>query len=124
MVARGYWGDIATGPFVAFGIEADDKDLLRTRNGQPVKVGSGQGLAPSPLCSRSCARAPRVAGPAAPFGNLGVCPTQTAGQITQHNVTELLREMAAWRCPAAAREDLPRTHGAQARSPEPTAAGV
>lgn len=38
MAARGYWGDIATGPFVAFGIEADDESLLRTSNGQPVKV--------------------------------------------------------------------------------------
>lgn len=38
VAARGYWGDIATGPFVAFGIEADDKSLLRTSNGQPVKV--------------------------------------------------------------------------------------
>ncbi|XP_069919749.1 dynein axonemal assembly factor 3 isoform X3 [Oryctolagus cuniculus] len=63
VVARGYWGDIATGPFVGFGIEADDKELLRTSNGQPVK---------------------------------------TAGEITQHNVTELLREMAAWGRPRAA----------------------
>ncbi|XP_060031771.1 dynein axonemal assembly factor 3 isoform X2 [Erinaceus europaeus] len=54
--ARGYWGDIATGPFVAFGIEADDQSLLGTSNGQPVK---------------------------------------TAGEITQHNVTELLREVTA-----------------------------
>ncbi|XP_057170017.1 dynein axonemal assembly factor 3 isoform X3 [Ursus arctos] len=57
VAARGYWGDIATGPFVAFGIEADDDSLLRTSNGQPVK---------------------------------------TAGEITQHNVTELFREVAAW----------------------------
>uniref|UniRef100_A0A8I3WJ21 Dynein axonemal assembly factor 3 n=1 Tax=Callithrix jacchus TaxID=9483 RepID=A0A8I3WJ21_CALJA len=57
VAARGYWGDIATGPFVAFGIEADDESLLRTSNGQPVK---------------------------------------TAGEITQHNVTEMLREVAAW----------------------------
>lgn len=28
VAARGYWGDIATGPFVAFGIEADDQSLL------------------------------------------------------------------------------------------------
>ncbi|KAK2089162.1 Dynein assembly factor 3, axonemal [Saguinus oedipus] len=56
VAARGYWGDIATGPFVAFGIEADDESLLRTSNGQPVK---------------------------------------TAGEITQHNVTEMLREVAA-----------------------------
>lgn len=35
---RGYWGDIATGPFVAFGIEADDESLLRTSNGKPIKV--------------------------------------------------------------------------------------
>nr|XP_010960196.2 dynein axonemal assembly factor 3 [Camelus bactrianus] len=38
IAARGYWGDIATGPFVAFGIEADDESLLRTSNGQPVKT--------------------------------------------------------------------------------------
>lgn len=38
VAARGYWGDIATGPFVAFGIEADDENLLRTSNGQPIKV--------------------------------------------------------------------------------------
>ncbi|XP_058386276.1 dynein axonemal assembly factor 3 isoform X2 [Diceros bicornis minor] len=66
VAARGYWGDIATGPFVAFGIETDDESLLRTSNGQPVK---------------------------------------TAGEITQHNVTELLREVAAWGRPRAARGD-------------------
>uniref|UniRef100_A0A5G2QHM0 Dynein axonemal assembly factor 3 n=1 Tax=Sus scrofa TaxID=9823 RepID=A0A5G2QHM0_PIG len=38
VAARGYWGDIATGPFVAFGIETDDETLLRTSNGQPVKT--------------------------------------------------------------------------------------
>ncbi|KAF6287919.1 dynein axonemal assembly factor 3 [Rhinolophus ferrumequinum] len=38
VAARGYWGDIATGPFVAFGIEADDENLLRTSNGQPIKT--------------------------------------------------------------------------------------
>ncbi|XP_054444190.1 LOW QUALITY PROTEIN: dynein axonemal assembly factor 3 [Pteronotus mesoamericanus] len=38
VAARGYWGDIATGPFVAFGIETDDESLLRTSNGQPVKT--------------------------------------------------------------------------------------
>ncbi|XP_062033687.1 dynein axonemal assembly factor 3 [Lepus europaeus] len=76
MVACGYWGDIATGPFVGFGIEADDKELLRTSNGQPVK---------------------------------------SAGEITQHNVTELLREMAAWGRPRAAE--------GQERSPVPPPAG-
>ncbi|XP_008576174.1 PREDICTED: dynein assembly factor 3, axonemal isoform X2 [Galeopterus variegatus] len=63
VAVRGYWGDIATGPFVAFGIETDDESLLQTSNGQPVK---------------------------------------TAGEITQHNVTELLREMAVWGRPRAA----------------------
>ncbi|KAG8520589.1 Dynein assembly factor 3, axonemal, partial [Galemys pyrenaicus] len=60
VAARGYWGDIATGPFVAFGIEADDESLLRTSNGQPVK---------------------------------------TAGEVTSHNVMELLRQVAALPCP-------------------------
>uniref|UniRef100_A0A8C8VX46 Dynein axonemal assembly factor 3 n=1 Tax=Peromyscus maniculatus bairdii TaxID=230844 RepID=A0A8C8VX46_PERMB len=75
VAARGYWGDIATGPFVAFGIEADDQSLLRTCNGQPVK---------------------------------------TAGDITLHNVTELFREVAAWRGPRAIQGYLEET-----KSPEP-----
>ncbi|XP_007955477.1 dynein axonemal assembly factor 3 [Orycteropus afer afer] len=66
VAARGYWGDIATGPFVAFGIEADDHSLLRTSNGRPVK---------------------------------------TAGEITQHNVTELFQEVAAWRRARATHRD-------------------
>ncbi|EPQ05947.1 hypothetical protein D623_10003543, partial [Myotis brandtii] len=33
VAARGYWGDIATGPFIAFGIETDDQSLLRTTPG-------------------------------------------------------------------------------------------
>ncbi|XP_043847095.1 dynein axonemal assembly factor 3 isoform X2 [Dromiciops gliroides] len=37
VAVRGYWGDVATGPFVAFGIESDDPSLLQTRNGTPVK---------------------------------------------------------------------------------------
>ncbi|XP_076783815.1 dynein axonemal assembly factor 3 [Arvicanthis niloticus] len=75
VAARGYWGDIATGPFVAFGIEADDQSLLRTSNGQPVK---------------------------------------TASEITQHNVTELFREVAAWRGPRAIQGNVKETE-----SPKP-----
>ncbi|XP_074076111.1 dynein axonemal assembly factor 3 [Macrotis lagotis] len=37
VAVRGYWGDVATGPFVAFGIESEDQSLLQTRNGTPVK---------------------------------------------------------------------------------------
>ncbi|XP_072463710.1 dynein axonemal assembly factor 3 isoform X2 [Notamacropus eugenii] len=37
VAVRGYWGDVATGPFVAFGIESDDQSVLQTRNGIPVK---------------------------------------------------------------------------------------
>ncbi|XP_046536450.1 dynein axonemal assembly factor 3 [Equus quagga] len=83
VAARGYWGDIATGPFVAFGIEADDESLLRTSNGQPVK---------------------------------------TAGEITQHNVTELFREVAAWGRPRAgqgAPEEEARCDGGGTREPAP-----
>ncbi|XP_054395041.2 dynein axonemal assembly factor 3 isoform X5 [Pongo abelii] len=79
VAARGYWGDIATGPFVAFGIEADDESLLRTSNGQLVK---------------------------------------TAGEITQHNVTELLREVAAWGRARATRGDPEEQQHAEG-SPEP-----
>ncbi|XP_014444033.1 dynein assembly factor 3, axonemal isoform X6 [Tupaia chinensis] len=78
VAARGYWGDIATGPFVAFGIEADDKSLLRTSNTQPVK---------------------------------------TAGDITQHNVTELFREVAAWGRPRAAQGERRVQRGDDALGP-------
>ncbi|XP_051845995.1 dynein axonemal assembly factor 3 [Antechinus flavipes] len=37
VAVRGYWGDVATGPFVAFGIESDDESILKSRNGTPVK---------------------------------------------------------------------------------------
>lgn len=77
VAVRGYCGDIATGPFVAFGIEADDKSLLRTSNGQPVK---------------------------------------TASEITQHNVTELFQDLAAWRGPRAIKGNVEET-----KSPEPDA---
>ncbi|XP_033267713.1 dynein axonemal assembly factor 3 isoform X1 [Orcinus orca] len=82
VAARGYWGDIVTGPFVAFGIEADDETLLKTSNGQPIK---------------------------------------TAGEITQHNVTELFREMAAWGRPRATQGDPAQVQGDADGSPEPAA---
>lgn len=82
VAARGYWGDIATGPFVAFGIETDDESLLRTSNGQPVK---------------------------------------TAGEITQHNVTELFRAMAAWGHPSAAPGDPDEVPSDINGTPEPAA---
>ncbi|XP_034563703.1 dynein assembly factor 3, axonemal-like [Notolabrus celidotus] len=34
----GYWGDIVSGPYLSFGIETDDKDLLKTQNGQHTKT--------------------------------------------------------------------------------------
>ncbi|XP_015276252.1 PREDICTED: dynein assembly factor 3, axonemal [Gekko japonicus] len=37
MPARGYWGDIATGPFITFGLETEETSLLKTVNGLPSK---------------------------------------------------------------------------------------
>lgn len=34
----GYWGDIVSSPYLSFGIETDDKSLLKTQNGQHIKV--------------------------------------------------------------------------------------
>ncbi|XP_027860299.1 dynein assembly factor 3, axonemal isoform X2 [Xiphophorus couchianus] len=31
---QGYWGDIVSSPYLSFGIESDDKKLLKTQNGQ------------------------------------------------------------------------------------------
>ncbi|XP_027016812.2 dynein axonemal assembly factor 3 [Tachysurus fulvidraco] len=36
--ARGYWGDIVSSPYLSFGIETDNKELLKTENNQHVKT--------------------------------------------------------------------------------------
>ncbi|KAM4015527.1 dynein axonemal assembly factor 3 isoform 2-T3 [Anomaloglossus baeobatrachus] len=36
--ARGYWGDITTSPYIAYGIETEEKSLLKTFNGVHVKT--------------------------------------------------------------------------------------
>ncbi|TNN03929.1 hypothetical protein fugu_000958 [Takifugu bimaculatus] len=35
---RGYWGDIVSSPFLAFGIETNDQSLLKKQNGQHIKT--------------------------------------------------------------------------------------
>ena len=46
-------------------------------------------------------------------------PTKTAGEITEHNVAELFREMAAWLRPRAAQGDSEQVQGGAEGSPEP-----
>ncbi|XP_075696033.1 dynein axonemal assembly factor 3 isoform X2 [Rhinoderma darwinii] len=36
--ARGYWGDITTSPYIAYGIETEEKSLLKTTNGVYTKT--------------------------------------------------------------------------------------
>ncbi|KAM8729569.1 dynein axonemal assembly factor 3 [Acanthopagrus schlegelii] len=38
VAVRGYWGDIVSSPYLAFGIETDDESLLKTQNGQHIKT--------------------------------------------------------------------------------------
>lgn len=40
VAVRGYWGDIVSSPYLSFGIETDDQSLLKTHNGQHIKVQS------------------------------------------------------------------------------------
>ncbi|XP_078388106.1 dynein axonemal assembly factor 3 [Cetorhinus maximus] len=35
---RGYWGDIVTSPYIAFGIETEEQSLLKTANGAHIKT--------------------------------------------------------------------------------------
>ncbi|XP_035997620.1 dynein assembly factor 3, axonemal isoform X1 [Fundulus heteroclitus] len=35
---RGYWGDIVSSPYLSFGVETDDRSLLKTQNGQHLKT--------------------------------------------------------------------------------------
>ncbi|KAF5903976.1 dynein assembly factor 3, axonemal, partial [Clarias magur] len=54
---RGYWGDIVSSPYLSFGIETENKELLKTQNHQHVKtaqdisVANVQALVKS-LCTR------------------------------------------------------------------------
>uniref|UniRef100_A0A8C8SUA4 Dynein axonemal assembly factor 3 n=1 Tax=Pelusios castaneus TaxID=367368 RepID=A0A8C8SUA4_9SAUR len=57
--ARGYWGDIATGPYIPFGIESEEPSLLATVNGIPAKVGEGlPSSSVQPLEPHSCGGSP------------------------------------------------------------------
>lgn len=38
VAVRGYWGDIVSSPYLSFGIETDNKTLMKTQNGQHTKV--------------------------------------------------------------------------------------
>ncbi|XP_007233006.3 dynein axonemal assembly factor 3 isoform X1 [Astyanax mexicanus] len=38
MAVRGYWGDVVSSPYLSFGIETENKDLLKTQNKQHVKT--------------------------------------------------------------------------------------
>ncbi|XP_047465632.1 dynein axonemal assembly factor 3-like [Mugil cephalus] len=57
---RGYWGDIVSSPYLSFGIETDDKSLLKTQNGQHIKTSQDvsfanvQGLFQSLSSRRGC----------------------------------------------------------------------
>ncbi|XP_031595171.2 dynein assembly factor 3, axonemal [Oreochromis aureus] len=57
---RGYWGDIVSSPYLSFGIETDDKSLLKTQNGQHIKTAQDisfanlQGLFQSLSSRRGC----------------------------------------------------------------------
>uniref|UniRef100_A0A3B3ZNR8 Dynein axonemal assembly factor 3 n=1 Tax=Periophthalmus magnuspinnatus TaxID=409849 RepID=A0A3B3ZNR8_9GOBI len=38
VAVTGYWGDIVSSPYLSFGIETDDKSLLKTQNGHHIKL--------------------------------------------------------------------------------------
>ncbi|XP_029102790.1 dynein assembly factor 3, axonemal [Scleropages formosus] len=38
VVVQGYWGDIVSSPYLAFGIETENEALLKTQNGQHMKT--------------------------------------------------------------------------------------
>ncbi|KAM4526134.1 dynein axonemal assembly factor 3 isoform 2-T2 [Fundulus diaphanus] len=61
---RGYWGDIVSSPYLSFGIETDDRSLLKTQNGQHLKTAQDlsyanmQGLFQSLSSRRGCLTTP------------------------------------------------------------------
>ncbi|KAM6951017.1 dynein axonemal assembly factor 3 [Aplochiton taeniatus] len=38
VAVRGYWGDIVSSPYLSFGIDTDEEELLKKQNGQHVKT--------------------------------------------------------------------------------------
>lgn len=51
VAVKGYWGDIVSSPYLAFGIQTDDKSLLKTQNGQHIKVTCSVGTSLSPIAA-------------------------------------------------------------------------
>jgi hypothetical protein len=38
VLKRGYWGDISTGPYIAFGTQSEDPEMLAKLNARHTKV--------------------------------------------------------------------------------------
>ncbi|XP_074872579.1 dynein axonemal assembly factor 3 isoform X2 [Carettochelys insculpta] len=75
--ARGYWGDIATGPYIPFGIECEEPSLLRTVNGIPAKTAQEISLYNiTALFHELTARARYSPPPPSPEGASGAAPAQ------------------------------------------------
>ncbi|XP_074518881.1 dynein axonemal assembly factor 3 [Halichoeres trimaculatus] len=45
VAVRGYWGDIVSSPYLSFGVETEDKELLKTQNEQHIKTAQDVSLA-------------------------------------------------------------------------------
>uniref|UniRef100_A0A3Q3B840 Dynein axonemal assembly factor 3 n=1 Tax=Kryptolebias marmoratus TaxID=37003 RepID=A0A3Q3B840_KRYMA len=60
VAVRGYWGDIVSSPYLSFGIETDDRNLLKKQNEQHIKTAQDisfanvQGLFQSLSSRRGC----------------------------------------------------------------------
>ncbi|XP_065427050.1 dynein axonemal assembly factor 3-like [Chrysemys picta bellii] len=75
--ARGYWGDIGTGPYLPFGIESEEPSLLRTVNGVPAKSAQEISLYNvTALFHELAARVRYTPPPPTPEGASGAAPAQ------------------------------------------------
>uniref|UniRef100_A0A8C3IC75 Dynein axonemal assembly factor 3 n=1 Tax=Chrysemys picta bellii TaxID=8478 RepID=A0A8C3IC75_CHRPI len=75
--ARGYWGDIGTGPYLPFGIESEEPSLLRTVNGVPAKSAQEISLYNvTALFHELAARVRYTPPPPTPEGASGAAPVQ------------------------------------------------
>ncbi|XP_075910453.1 dynein axonemal assembly factor 3 [Petromyzon marinus] len=83
VVARGYWGDIVTGPFVAFGVDTEEPRLLKTANGVHTHTSQDVSLHNLTAAFHELSTGHRYATP-----ELAAAPTEAAEEQQEEEVEE------------------------------------
>ncbi|XP_061765351.1 dynein axonemal assembly factor 3-like [Nerophis ophidion] len=86
---RGYWGDIVSSPYISFGIETEDQNLLKTQNGQHMKTAQDISFANVQKLLQSLSR--RLEGPLIPQSSAKEEKSHTTSDHKLVTINDLMR---------------------------------